>query len=570
MRRADEADDPDTWLGLVPSYQRYVNSGEAERGLVSGIVSHANQSRAKLRTRTGRLVTAQRLEGLVPPQLVERCLSTHADLSSAFALAEIVKARLLLDMMSNLYRPPNETSAAQVGALEEAILAYQPLSYTNDFIEQIQLASILPVVDHGPDPDVRVNKIRELEALAANSGWGFSGVAELPPLSEVQRLLQPNEALLEFVRFTFRIGAGPSLAVIVITCDRVQTVRLSEASLPFESRGTLQVNGGQPTDWTGLGQVVAQLRLHIFKQEDSTALPYLRVLYDYLLRPIAELNGMDSIEHFVIVPTGLLNLVPWTAILPEPSGRHISGSLVPSAAIWARLASRERDLPAKYAGFGDPKVKDRHLPRLKNAGLEVAEFASQLTGWDAAVRIDKEATASAFRSLAPKAGIVHVGAHGDFPENNPLDEHAFLLAPSGGDDGRLTAREIALMDLRSLGIALLNICNGAVYRVGPGDEPYGLAAAMLSSGARNLIAPIWPIADDFARTVAADLAQSLTSCPNIAAAFESVMHRHADDTALVDWAAYSLIGLGRKIDWSGAVSVSEAATGNTLPTGASQ
>src|SRR5713226_1905322 len=98
MRRADEADDPDTWLGLVPSYQRYVNSGEAERGLVSGIVSHANQSRAKLRTRTGRLVTAQRLEGLVPPQLVERCLSTHADLSSAFALAEIVKARLLLDM----------------------------------------------------------------------------------------------------------------------------------------------------------------------------------------------------------------------------------------------------------------------------------------------------------------------------------------------------------------------------------------------------------------------------------------------------------------------------------------
>jgi CHAT domain-containing protein len=146
--------------------------------------------------------------------------------------------------------------------------------------------------------------------------------------------------------------------------------------------------------------------------------------------------------------------------------------------------------------------------------------------------------------------VVHFAAHGDFPEMNPLDEHALLLSPAHGDDGRLTAHDLAEMELQQLGIAVLNVCNGAVYRVGPGDEPYGLAAAMITAGAENIVAPLWPIADDFARTTAVAFADRIAGTSTVASALQYVVNRLSKTAALVDWAAYCLIGSGRQIDWS--------------------
>jgi len=551
MQRAKEAGDSESWLGLVSSYCNQLKSSDDENKLVAEFVAQSNLVRAKSRTRTGRLWAAQQIKGLVPSSLFESCLLNHSDLSTAFQLTEACRARLLLDMMSNLYKPPGPAMISQAAELEARIFAYEPGTDQSLVMQEMELMSLLPLINRGSANRARLDDVNHLEALAVEGDWGFSGVATSPSLADIQKMLRPAEALIEYVELRLHDGR-PSYIALVVTGQRAQAVRLPVDLLSHDLVATIEVDGRQPIDSTALGNAVANLRLAISDGSDEAALPILRVLYEYLLKPLAEIDGMESVDHLVIVPTGFLHLIPWMALWAaanDPSVQQRAVSLIPSAAIWALVVSHSDRLPSSYMGMGDPKLQDRNLPRLKEAGREVKEFAERLGGWHVEVRTQQDATKAEFLSLAPTAGVVHVATHGDFPEMNPLDEHAFLLTPAPGDDGRLTASQIAPMDLRWLGVALLNVCNGAVYRVGPGDEPYGLAAAMMTAGAQNIIAPLWPIADDFARGAAVSLADDIISKTTLATAFTFAMNRLAVNAGMVDWAAYCLIGPGRELEW---------------------
>jgi CHAT domain-containing protein len=76
-----------------------------------------------------------------------------------------------------------------------------------------------------------------------------------------------------------------------------------------------------------------------------------------------------------------------------------------------------------------------------------------------------------------------------------LDFHQFLLAPSAGQDGYVRAEELRSLNFRSAFLVALSICNGGIYRFGPGDEPYGLVPALFAAGARNIVGTLWGIED---------------------------------------------------------------------------
>lgn len=81
------------------------------------------------------------------------------------------------------------------------------------------------------------------------------------------------------------------------------------------------------------------------------------------------------------------------------------------------------------------------------------------------------------------AGLVLAGA------NQPL-------AGAGGEDGILTAEEIAAMDLSRVRLAVLSACATGLGRATTGEGILGLRRAFQTAGASTLIMSLWPTEDD--------------------------------------------------------------------------
>jgi len=82
-----------------------------------------------------------------------------------------------------------------------------------------------------------------------------------------------------------------------------------------------------------------------------------------------------------------------------------------------------------------------------------------------------------------RSGIALAGAnHRDKPAAN-------------GDDGILTAEEIATSDLSSLDWVVLSACESGVGEVAPGEGVYGLRRAFAIAGARTLVMSLWKVGD---------------------------------------------------------------------------
>ncbi|MBD3335452.1 MAG: CHAT domain-containing protein [Candidatus Eisenbacteria bacterium] len=152
-----------------------------------------------------------------------------------------------------------------------------------------------------------------------------------------------------------------------------------------------------------------------------------------------------------------------------------------------------------------------------------------------------EATETALKRLAPGNRILHVATHGFFlsgecpsgvertrgigylvPEGadttreasgeagrlrNPLLLSGLALAGAnrrdeaapGADDGILTAREIAALDLADVRWAVLSACETGTGEVLNGEGVLGLQRAFRIAGARTLITSLWAVSDEAAR-----------------------------------------------------------------------
>jgi CHAT domain-containing protein len=118
------------------------------------------------------------------------------------------------------------------------------------------------------------------------------------------------------------------------------------------------------------------------------------------------------------------------------------------------------------------------------------------------------------------------------------------------DNGRLETYEVLSIDIRSH-LVFLSGCETAL---GPawstsyshGDDYATLAQAFLFSGARNVVATLWPINDrgaaDFARRFYGALASSAP--PAALAAAQRAFIRDSSYSAPYYWAAYVLSGSG--------------------------
>jgi len=67
------------------------------------------------------------------------------------------------------------------------------------------------------------------------------------------------------------------------------------------------------------------------------------------------------------------------------------------------------------------------------------------------------------------------------------------------EDGLLTAEEVATLDLSSVGLTVLSLCNTGLGLVTVGEGVFGLRRALEIAGSKSMVMSLWPIPDRQAR-----------------------------------------------------------------------
>jgi CHAT domain-containing protein len=300
-----------------------------------------------------------------------------------------------------------------------------------------------------------------------------------------------------------------------------------------------------------LGVAVTSLRTAIQNEEDERATQMLAALYTYLIAPVVAAGfEPEAFARWIVSPHGMLHAIPFAALTDEAGRRLVERvALVhaPSGAVWHAMQERARPAATSFLGLANPLRLDGVWRPLPEAEAEVEEICGSLANVDRTTYMLDEATEGAFRTEGAGKGILHFATHGEFPEAGVLDFHRVILAPDEVYDGRLQADELRALDLGAARLVALSICDGGIYRFGPGDEPYGLVRALLTAGVENVLGTLWPLKDEAGRALMVAFYRHLLDKGPAGALRQACREMMAEGASIRDWAGFVLVGVGRQI-----------------------
>ena len=554
IRVAEESGDTNTWIAAVldrymTRRQRGANEDELRADRTS-ILARADALRGGLRSRLGRLWAGQQLDAAFGQLLRDVLATDDPDPREVFALSEAARARMLLDSLGGNWVPPSRGLASELAFAERTVMAYGEDALDGPVWDEIRLGSELALGRSGTE-------LQALEARYRDEGVGFGGVTPVFPIEDVQASLLPGELFLEYIIPHHPLHPAYGLWVLVVDHDGTRLVPIitdpTSGSQGFIGRITTDDHA--PVDWSPLGQAIVSLRTAILEdQDDDSADAALTLLHAQLVAPL-EAAGVDiaGISRLTVVPHRMLHHVPFGALLDENGVRLLertSVSTAPSAASWSVVRRRGHQLNRHLVAFANPVFDDPELEPLPAAEREVDEVAALLSRDNVTidVRAREDASEEAFEQHAHEAGILYLATHGAFPDAAALDLHGVVLGASDGHDGVLTANEVSRLDLGGVWTTVLSVCDGGLYRFGPGDEPLGLVPALLVAGAANVVGALWEIDDAAGRALMVRVMTSLVrDGPAEALRHAAVDMAAAGDVAVRDWAAFVVVGSGTPI-----------------------
>jgi len=319
-----------------------------------------------------------------------------------------------------------------------------------------------------------------------------------------------------------------------------------------------------------LGDLIADARLSIGARGRGAAVgtptrpsalvtngtyPALQSLNRILVDPIMALLPKAPDALVMILPQDLLYLVPFAA-LQDQAGQFLvtryasfvnySVAALPyESALLAGATSAARGVlivgnPAMPSLPRKPGGPPERLPPLPESEKEARAIA---TYFQATALLGERASKNAIVSRMPSARIVHFATHG-IVDRNPDQAQYFdslAFAPTDGDSGFLTAREIVRMHLAAE-LAVLSACDTADGKP-TGDGVLGLSSAFLAAGVPSVIVAQWSIPDAptslLMQTFYDRLLHGLDKARALQQAMLSTMQQHPDPGS---WAAFSLFG----------------------------
>lgn len=227
--------------------------------------------------------------------------------------------------------------------------------------------------------------------------------------------------------------------------------------------------------------------------------------HQFLIQPVADLLPTDPEARVIFIPQGPLFLIPFPA-LQDANGKYLieKHTILTAPAIqvlqltnqqWLRAIGKDMlvvgnpTMPNVPTALGEPPQPLAPLPGAEQEAIEIARLLNTkpITG--------NQATKAAILQQMPKAGMIHLATHGlldDFTGGGVPG--AIALAPSGKDNGLLTANEI--LDLKLVAnLVVLSACDTGRGRI-TGDGVIGLSRSLISAGVPSVVVSLWQVPDE--------------------------------------------------------------------------
>ncbi|WP_241758991.1 CHAT domain-containing tetratricopeptide repeat protein [Pyxidicoccus parkwayensis] len=435
-----------------------------------------------------------------------------------------------------------EEPAASMRAIHDSLEAKDRDTFTQWRKLRERLA-VLSFGGPGPLPFSEYQQIlKELatqgDALEADLARRSARLRELTRRPSVEDLvdrvaaeLPRDGALVEWMAYTDRPSQGPGqrryLAMVLTPDARIQAVDLGPADR---------------IDEAAVQQRAALARRDAHHPRSTARLSSL------VVRPVLPLVGQA--RHLFLAPDGQLGLVPFDALhdgkgflierfelsyvnsvsdlLPHPEDAPKSSSVVVFApSVAPPLGTRsEASHDARYdsarrddadALFSAP------LPGTREEALTIKSLLPQTQ-----VYLGPEATKQRLLEVH-SPGLLHIAGHGYYdndeepprgtralgqfggmngartpPPEDPLLRSGLVLSDARGGHSRVTALELAGLDLRCTQLVVLSACDTGRGDVKPGDGIYGLRRAFAIAGAETVVMSLWKVSDDTTRLLMED------------------------------------------------------------------
>jgi CHAT domain-containing protein/tetratricopeptide (TPR) repeat protein len=318
----------------------------------------------------------------------------------------------------------------------------------------------------------------------------------------------------------------------------LQTQNFSLETLVEGSRSSIGIQG------RGLG-------LKPRDPQASRTLDQFQILYQILIAPIAELLPKNPQDRVIFIPHQSLFLVPFPA-LKNAQGQYLIDNhtilTAPSIQVLDFTHRQRQQISGKdFLVVGNPTMPKvapepgkppEPLPSLPGAEIE-AKTIAQLLNTQALT--GSQATKAAILPKLTNAKLVHLATHGlldDFGSDVP---GAIALAPSGIDNGLLTASEILQLKLNAE-LVVLSACDTGRGRL-TGDGVIGLSRSLISAGVPSVLVSLWSVPDTPTASLMSEFYRQLSQTPDKAQALRNAMiktkQQHPNP---VNWAAFTLIG----------------------------
>jgi CHAT domain-containing protein len=283
--------------------------------------------------------------------------------------------------------------------------------------------------------------------------------------------------------------------------------------------------------------------------------PDLPTLHQLLIDPIASLLPKDPNAHVIFIPQKSLFQVPFPA-LQDASGTYLIEKhtilTAPSIQVLDLTRQQRQKLAQKPVNSSRALVLGNPtMPSVSSYPGAPKQPLSPLPGAEAEARAiapllktqaitGAQGTKAEILQKMPQASIIHLATHGLLDDLRGLGS-AIVLAPSGSDNGLLTAEEIFDMKLQA-NLVVLSACNTGEGRI-TGDGVIGLSRALISAGVPSVIVSLWAVPDAPTSELMQSFYQNLQNNPDKAQALRqamlATMKTHPQPR---NWAAFTLIG----------------------------
>ena len=275
-----------------------------------------------------------------------------------------------------------------------------------------------------------------------------------------------------------------------------------------------------------------------------------RMLYQRVFAPLRPLLEKVGTRRVFLSPDGQLSLVPFAALhdgegvlldsfdisyLSSGKDLLLSQERGPETRSVVVLADPDFDAPrARVSSAGAPASPLAELSdararwRALSGTRREAEAIGTLFKPDVRLLLGRAATAEALLSLRRPA-VLHIATHGSFLEDvvsrasmrapvslgglggldpqhlpeDPMLRSGLMFAganappdAASGEDSRVTALELAGLDLWGTQLVVLSACDTGRGDVRVGQGVYGLRRALIIAGAQTVVTSLWAVKDD--------------------------------------------------------------------------